>query len=193
MQRTCCSLTDAPRTFRSVLADLLRPAGSQPRHCFEFVGAVSGGRRHSTVRLVHYRWPRHLRSRDHFCRSGKRISSYWGGHGIQNLCQCQRGARAARPPVTRRLTTDSVCSPKPEFPESPFRLSGTAAPAFRVLSYESVDYVVLANRLQFANVGRNDPCPSGGGKKLKNQGDPRQDCGRARQHQAAQQGGLASG
>ena len=91
----------------------------------------------------------------------------WAGHGIQNLCQSQRGARAARPPVTRRLTTDAVCSPKPEFPESHLRLSGTTAPSFRVPSYESIDYVVLANRLQFANVGRNDPCPCGSGQKFK--------------------------
>ena len=70
--------------------------------------------------------------------SGKRIPSRWDGHGIQNLCRSQRGARAARPPVTRRLTTDAVCSPKPEFPESHLRLSGTTAPSFRVPSYEGI-------------------------------------------------------
>ena len=87
------------------------------------------------VRLVHYRWPRHLRSRDLFRRSGNRIPRglpRWAGHGIQNLCQSQRSARAARPPVTRRFTTDSVCSPKAECAESHLRLSGTAAPVATV-------------------------------------------------------------
>jgi hypothetical protein len=39
--------------------------------------------------------------------------------------------------------------------------------SFRTPSYDAVDYVVEANRAAFAGVGRNDPCPCGGGKKFK--------------------------
>ena len=39
--------------------------------------------------------------------------------------------------------------------------------SFRTPSCEAVDYVVQANKLAFAGVGRNDPCPCGSGKKFK--------------------------
>jgi len=38
---------------------------------------------------------------------------------------------------------------------------------FRVPSYKEVDYVKESNKLNFPNVGRNDPCPCGSGKKFK--------------------------
>lgn len=39
--------------------------------------------------------------------------------------------------------------------------------SFRTPSCESIDYVVAANRLRFAGVGRNAPCPCGSGQKYK--------------------------
>lgn len=42
---------------------------------------------------------------------------------------------------------------------------------FRTPSIQTIDYVVEANRIKFAGVGRNDPCPCGkqdsGGRRLK--------------------------
>jgi hypothetical protein len=39
--------------------------------------------------------------------------------------------------------------------------------SFRTPSCESVDYVIVANEMQYAGLGRNDPCRCGSGKKFK--------------------------
>ena len=39
--------------------------------------------------------------------------------------------------------------------------------SFRTPSIEAIDYVSEANRLAYAGVGRNDPCPCRSGKKFK--------------------------
>ena len=39
--------------------------------------------------------------------------------------------------------------------------------SFRIPSCETIDYVVEANKLRYAGVGPNDPCPCGSGKKYK--------------------------
>ena len=46
-------------------------------------------------------------------------------------------------------------------------VSGTTWMSFRTPSIDVIDYVVEANKIKFANVGRNDPCPCGSGKKFK--------------------------
>ncbi len=46
-------------------------------------------------------------------------------------------------------------------------VSGQTWVSFRTPSCETIDYVVEANKLAFAGVGRNDPCPCGSGKKYK--------------------------
>lgn len=46
-------------------------------------------------------------------------------------------------------------------------VSGKTWFSFRTPSCEAIDYVVEANRLTYAGVGRNDPCPCGSGKKFK--------------------------
>jgi hypothetical protein len=46
-------------------------------------------------------------------------------------------------------------------------VDGKTTMSFRTPSCESIDYVVTANRMQFAGVGRNDPCPCKSGKKFK--------------------------
>ena len=40
--------------------------------------------------------------------------------------------------------------------------------SFRIPSCETIDYVAQANRLRFAGVTRNAPCPCGSGRKFKN-------------------------
>lgn len=39
--------------------------------------------------------------------------------------------------------------------------------SFRTPSHEAIDYVAQVNRLQYAGVGPNEPCPCGSGKKFK--------------------------
>lgn len=39
--------------------------------------------------------------------------------------------------------------------------------SYRIPSIQTIDYVVEANRIKFAGVGRNDLCPCGSGKKYK--------------------------
>ncbi len=46
-------------------------------------------------------------------------------------------------------------------------VEGKTAMSFRTPSCELIDYVVLANRIAFKGVGRNDLCPCGSGKKFK--------------------------
>ena len=46
-------------------------------------------------------------------------------------------------------------------------VSGRTWVSFRTPSCAAIDYVVEANKLTFAGVGRNDPCPCGSGKKYK--------------------------
>jgi len=46
-------------------------------------------------------------------------------------------------------------------------VAGMTCVSFRTPSCVVVDYVTEFNRLQFAGVGRNDPCPCGSGKKYK--------------------------
>ncbi len=46
-------------------------------------------------------------------------------------------------------------------------VGGKTCMSFRTPSLESIDYVVDANRLTKAAVGRNDPCPCQSGKKFK--------------------------
>ncbi len=46
-------------------------------------------------------------------------------------------------------------------------LNGQTWMSFRMPPWEAVDYVVQANKLLFAGVGRNDPCPCGSGSKFK--------------------------
>jgi len=46
-------------------------------------------------------------------------------------------------------------------------VSGKTCMSFRTPSCETIDYVETANQIQFAGVGRNDPCPCNGGKKFK--------------------------
>ncbi len=46
-------------------------------------------------------------------------------------------------------------------------VEGRTCMSFRMPSCEMVDYVVEANRLMFKNVGRNNLCPCGSGKKFK--------------------------
>ncbi len=50
-------------------------------------------------------------------------------------------------------------------------VAGTTWVSFRTLSCVAIDYVAEANRLRFAGVGRNDPCPCGKtdpkGKRVK--------------------------
>lgn len=44
---------------------------------------------------------------------------------------------------------------------------GRTTMSFRIPSIETVDYAEQANRIRFAGVGRNDPCPCGSGEKFK--------------------------
>ena len=46
-------------------------------------------------------------------------------------------------------------------------VSGQTWMSFRTPSCIAIDYVVEANRIAFAGVGRNAPCPCGSGKKYK--------------------------
>ncbi|HVR72523.1 MAG TPA: SEC-C metal-binding domain-containing protein [Vicinamibacteria bacterium] len=46
-------------------------------------------------------------------------------------------------------------------------VGGRSCVSFRTPSCETIDYVVEANRVRYAGVGRNDPCPCGKGKKFK--------------------------
>ena len=39
--------------------------------------------------------------------------------------------------------------------------------SFRIPSIQRIDYVAEAERIKWAGVGRNDPCPCGSGKKFK--------------------------
>jgi SEC-C motif/Aspartyl protease len=47
-------------------------------------------------------------------------------------------------------------------------VGGITWASFRMPSIVAIDYVVESNRLIFAGVGRNDPCPCKSGKKYKN-------------------------
>jgi hypothetical protein len=40
-------------------------------------------------------------------------------------------------------------------------MAGRSCMSFRIPSCEEIDYVAAANRINFAGVGRNDPCPCG--------------------------------
>ena len=46
-------------------------------------------------------------------------------------------------------------------------LGGKTCLSFRIPSCHEVDYVSEANKLTFAGVSRNDPCPCGSGRKFK--------------------------
>jgi hypothetical protein len=50
-------------------------------------------------------------------------------------------------------------------------VNGKTCMTFRIPSIKTVDYVVETNRMKYANVGRNDPCPCGkkdaNGKSVK--------------------------
>ncbi len=46
-------------------------------------------------------------------------------------------------------------------------VGGQTCMSFRTPSCEHIDYVAQANRLAYAGVGRNDPCPCGSGEKFK--------------------------
>jgi uncharacterized protein YecA (UPF0149 family) len=46
-------------------------------------------------------------------------------------------------------------------------VSGLTMMSFRTPSLVAIDYVVEANRLTYAGVGRNAPCPCKSGKKFK--------------------------
>lgn len=48
-------------------------------------------------------------------------------------------------------------------------VDGKTCMSFRLPSIETVDYVLAANNIIYANVGRNDPCPCG---KTKKNGKP---------------------
>jgi uncharacterized protein YecA (UPF0149 family) len=38
---------------------------------------------------------------------------------------------------------------------------------FRIPSIQEIDYVLEANRIKYAGISRNQPCPCGSGKKFK--------------------------
>lgn len=46
-------------------------------------------------------------------------------------------------------------------------VSGKTMMSFRTPSCETIDYVVEANKITYAGVGRNAPCPCGSGNKFK--------------------------
>jgi hypothetical protein len=46
-------------------------------------------------------------------------------------------------------------------------VAGRTCMSFRTPSCECIDYVVQANKLKYAGISRNDPCPCGSGEKFK--------------------------